>query len=80
MCIDRGDSYSVYVNDIHLDLMGTNRTSFYDDARAGFAWRSAAFQYNAQAIKESWWLAVKSGKIPVLRNRRRRTVSMSRAE
>jgi hypothetical protein len=78
--MERGDSYSVYVNDIHLDLMGTNRTSFYDDARAGFAWRSAAFQYNAQAIKESWWLAVKSGKIPVLRNRRRRTVSMSRAE
>jgi PAS domain-containing protein len=62
MCMDRGDGYPVYVNDMYLDLMGTDRTSFYDDARAGFAWRSAAFQYNADAIEESWWAAVKSGK------------------
>jgi PAS domain-containing protein len=62
MCMDRGDGYPVYVNDAYLDLIGTDRTSFFDAARAGFAWRSFDFQANADAIEESWSAAVKSGK------------------
>ncbi|KAI4764447.1 hypothetical protein E4T52_03328 [Aureobasidium sp. EXF-3400] len=61
MCLDRGDGYPVYVNDAYLDLLDTDRTSFDDAAKAGFAWRSADFQRNADAIEESWWTAVKSG-------------------
>lgn len=61
MCMDRGDGYPVYVNDVYLDLMDTDRTSFFDAARAGFAWRSACFQYKADTIEESWWTAVNSG-------------------
>jgi PAS domain-containing protein len=61
MCMDRGDGSPVYVNDVYLDLMGTDRTSFFDAARAGFAWRSADFQTNYDAIEESWWTAVRSG-------------------
>lgn len=60
MCMDRGDGYPVYVNDVYLDLMDTDRTSFFDTARAGFAWRSACFQYKADTIEESWWTAVNS--------------------
>ncbi|KAI4853813.1 hypothetical protein E4T44_00610 [Aureobasidium sp. EXF-8845] len=62
MCMDRGDGYPIYVNDVYLDLIGTDRTSFFDSAKAGFAWRSFDFQRNADAIEESWSAAVKSGK------------------
>jgi PAS domain-containing protein len=62
MCMDRGDGHPVYVNDVYLDLIGTDRTSFFDAAKAGFAWRSADFQPNADAIEETWRTAVKSGK------------------
>jgi PAS domain-containing protein len=61
MCLDRGDGYPVYVNDAYLDLLDIDRTSFDDAAKAGFAWRSADFESNADAIEESWWAAVKSG-------------------
>jgi PAS domain-containing protein len=62
MCMDRGDGYPIYVNDVYLDFIGTDRTSFFDAARTGFAWRSFDFQRNADAIEESWSAAVKSGK------------------
>lgn len=60
MCMDRGDGHPVYVNDVYPDLMETDRTSLFDAAKAGFAWRSACFQYKADAIEESWWAAVNS--------------------
>lgn len=61
MCMDRGDGYPVYVNDVYLDLMDTDRTSFFEAAREGFAWRSACFQSKADTIEKSWWAAVNSG-------------------
>ncbi|THZ05569.1 hypothetical protein D6C95_02763 [Aureobasidium pullulans] len=62
MCMDRGDGYPVYVNDMYLDLLGTDRTSFYDAARAGFSWRSSVFENDADSIEDLWWSAVRGGK------------------
>jgi PAS domain-containing protein len=61
MCMDRGDGHPLYVNDVYLELLGTNRASFFDAARIGLAWRSGDFQLNADAIEKSWWTAVRSG-------------------
>ncbi|KAI5247613.1 hypothetical protein E4T42_05902 [Aureobasidium subglaciale] len=62
MCMDRGDGYPIYVNDMYLELLGMDRTTFYQIATAGFSWRSVVFKDDADSIEEMWWAAVMSGK------------------
>lgn len=58
MCMNRGDGYPIYVNDMYLELLGLSRASFYRAAETGFAWRDVIFEDDIEAVNRRWESAI----------------------